>query len=113
MKPWVKDRAIAAVGMLVLCGAPSLACSSSHVGDPSRHTASVAPQQRPPLDPLRAGASIGCDAGSDDGGPSGFAAYMLAPMNHKLQSYPDFAAAIGVTLVSDCDTGRLFMRGYE
>jgi hypothetical protein len=65
---------------------------------------------KPPLDPLRAGASVVCDSTDTVGGLP--AIYMLSAMNHKLQSYPDFAAALGLDLVTDCESGQRFIEGY-
>jgi hypothetical protein len=51
-----------------------------------------------------------CDATDTVGG--GPAIYMLSAMNHKLQHYPELAAAIGVDLVKDCESGQRFVDGY-
>lgn len=38
--------------------------------------------------------------------------YMLSAMNNKLSLYPDFAAAIGMDSVSDCESARAFYDAY-
>ncbi len=47
--------------------------------------------------------------------PTGAAAeyYVLPAMNHKLRSYPELAAQMGMTTVTSCDGGRAFFRGYK
>ncbi len=39
--------------------------------------------------------------------------YMLSAMNNKLRAYPEFAAALGMDEVSDCDSARAFYEGLE
>jgi hypothetical protein len=38
--------------------------------------------------------------------------YVVTAINRKLRLHPEFAAAIGMTRVSDCDGGRAFMKAY-
>jgi hypothetical protein len=38
--------------------------------------------------------------------------YMLSAMNNKLRVYPEFAAALGMSSVSSCESARAFMSGY-
>jgi hypothetical protein len=39
--------------------------------------------------------------------------YVISAMNRKLYYFPDFAAAINMSSVSDCDEARAFVQGYH
>jgi hypothetical protein len=88
-------------------GAFCLACS----GQPGTIDSGGAPlggAERPEsIDPTRPGATLLCH--SEEHGAS---LWVVSAMNHKLRTYPDFARAIGVDLVSDCEGANRFFAGY-
>jgi hypothetical protein len=47
------------------------------------------------------------------GGQPDIEMYVVYAMNHKLRAFPEFAAAIGMDLVSDCASARRFLAGYD
>lgn len=103
----------------VLCaGSSGIACSSSAIGagpadeQGSTPNAGETPDETDdaPLDPREPGASVFCGMGGKTGKEPEI--YMLYAMNRKLQMYPEFAAAAGLSLVSDCDGGRRYSYEY-
>lgn len=55
---------------------------------------------------------ISCGPNSTDGRGEG-ETYSLLLMNLKLQSYPEFARAIGMNRVTTCDEARYYMEAYN
>jgi hypothetical protein len=68
--------------------------------------------ERPPFDPFAPGTSILCDVKLSPAGSIQPEFYQLSAINHKLRSFPELSAAIGVDSVSDCDSARRFWSGY-
>jgi len=62
---------------------------------------------RQSIDPTKPGAAILCSSEEQ-----GATLLQLSAMNHKLAAYPEFAQAIGLELVSDCESANQFMSGY-
>jgi hypothetical protein len=90
---------------LLFAAATSVACSSPRSDGFAKKPAET-------LDPRAPGASVVCGVTGGDGQAPEIETYMLDTMNHKLGYYPEFAAAVGMDLVSDCDGARRFAREY-
>ena len=104
----VGGRALGALRLpFALAGALSLSCGApaEAVGSGSEPAGGGG---RVSIDPTAPGASIVCT--SEEQGASLF---VLSAMNHKLQTYPEFAQAIGLELVSDCESAARYSSGYE
>ena len=90
--------------LLAACsGTPTVEVRPRHVGSgPAAGTTDATESSGPPT-------SVLCSVGDADSGPE---YYRFEPMNRKLKYYPDFAAAIGIAQVSDCDSARRYAGGY-
>lgn len=64
-----------------------------------------------PFDPAARGASIACGLVDTGDGSLEPELYVLSAMNDKLRLYPELADELGMTMVSDCDGAREFIRG--
>lgn len=90
------------------CSAPD-ADSSAKSDSPSVSEPARGDERR--LDPREPGASVVCGMTEGRNGlqPE---LYMLYAMNWKLRHYPELASAIGMDLVSDCESARQFATAY-
>jgi hypothetical protein len=88
-----------------------LACASSpnSAGKPNGPGATDA---QAPLDPRAPGASVFCGSRESVQGTPEPELYMLAAINHKLDSYPELAAAVGLATVDDCEGARRYSDVY-
>jgi hypothetical protein len=112
MKRWADQPTLRALGALLVCGAAGLGCSGPPQGSFGSF-GDAAPEHEQPLDPLKPGASVVCGARFSPEGVFDPEIYVVSAMNHKLRQYPDFAAAAGIDLVSDCAGARRFLERYE
>jgi hypothetical protein len=110
----VKVPAFSVLRAVVLLAVTTLGCSAPPQSDISAFGgASETPDDEEPFDPLKPLASIICDTPARGGGEPGVAVYVVSAMNHKLATYPDFAAAVGLQQVSECDGANQFVAGYR
>jgi hypothetical protein len=86
--------------LLALGSLASAGCASE-----SSNTQSAGAAPIPPLTVHNA-AVCGVDANG------GYEVYRFTAMNRKLAVYPDFASALGLDSVSDCESARKFASGY-
>jgi hypothetical protein len=114
-----RPRLARTLALGVLCaGSSGIACSSSAIGTGSADEQGSPPNagETPdetddaPLDPRAPGASVFCGMGGKNLDEPEI--YMLYAMNRKLQMYPEFAKAAGLSLVTDCNGGRRYFYEY-
>lgn len=91
------------IALIVLCGAATMALGCSSRKSDGQESASAAPEL------LLCGTYPLID---DDGTVTQLPEfYVSRAMNHKLRSFPDFAQAVGMNAVTNCDEARAFRRG--
>jgi hypothetical protein len=112
MKYQVEAGRCAALFSLVLFGSILGGCSSESSAKRAGGGAATTSDTELPFDPQRPGAALLCDRPELPEGAEGRTMYfVVSAMNFKLRQYPEFAAAIGVDLVSDCDAAFRYEQG--
>lgn len=89
-------------------------CSSVPASAPPLADTSSTAAPEPPFDVLRPGAALLCDRPEiPEGAPGRTMYFVISAMNFKLQHYPQLAAAIGLNLVTDCDSALRYDAGLS
>lgn len=112
MKYQMEGRRCATLLALIAFGSVLPSCSSEPKSKDGAFDAPSTSDSELPFDPQEPGATLLCDRPETAGGDqSETMFFVVSAMNFKLQQYPDFAAEIGVPLVSDCDTAFRYEQG--